>query len=59
MAKWVCWIYVNTLDTKSIDIDPVSFTQINNTVNRTYPPHICIGNYSIHHDWVVPGSSLI
>ena len=50
MAKWVCWIYVNTLDTKSIDIDPVSFTQINNTVNRTYPPHICIGNYSIHHN---------
>ena len=38
MAKWVCWIYVNTLDTKSIDIDPVSFTQINNTVNRTYSP---------------------
>ena len=37
----------------------VSFTQINNTVNRTYSPHICIGNYSIHHDWIVPGSSLI
>ena len=25
----------------------------------TNPAHVCVSNYSIHHNWVIPGSSLI
>ena len=41
------------------DKSEVSFTQFHNTVNSSYPPHICVSDYSIHHNWVIPVSSLI
>ena len=41
------------------DKGKVPLAQIYNPVYRPDAPHICIGNDSIHHDWIVPGSPFI
>src|SRR5699024_8088678 len=41
------------------DKSKVSLARFNNAVHSPHTAHVCVGNYSIHHDWVIPGSSLI
>ena len=41
------------------DKSKVSLAQINNPVNGPDSAHVCVGNDSIQHDWVKPGSSLV